>query len=377
MQNTVYISIGTNQGNKLKNLQTAINFINRAVGTVCKIAPIYKTTAWGFKGNDFYNTCIKIKTYFSAKKTMETLLSIEKKMGRIRNEQKRYSNRIIDLDILLFGNNIIDSKTVTVPHPRMLERKFVMYPLNDIAEKTIHPKTKKNIKTSLLYCTDKSEVLKIEKKLILPKKIEEQYNFIAIEGNIGAGKTSLANLLSAELNAKLILERYADNPFLPKFYKNKERYAFSLEMSFLAERYQQLVNNLNQFDLFKNCQITDYYIFKSLIFAQITLQKEEYKLYRKVFDIMYKETAKPNLYIFLYQNTTRLMKNIKKRNRAYEQNIKAEYLQNIHNGYINFIKTQQNLNTLIIDVSELDFVEQKEDFQIILNQITSSLKAII
>lgn len=303
---------------------------------------------------------------------MEALLSIEKKMGRIRNEQKRYSNRIIDLDILLFGNKIIDSKTVTVPHPRMLERKFVMYPLNDIAEKTIHPKTKKNIKTSLLYCTDKSEVLKIEKKLILPKKIEKQYNFIAIEGNIGAGKTSLANLLSAELNAKLILERYADNPFLPKFYKNKERYAFSLEMSFLAERYQQLVNNLNQFDLFKNCQITDYYIFKSLIFAQITLQKEEYKLYRKVFDIMYKETVKPNLYIFLYQNTARLMQNIKKRNRAYEQNIKAEYLQNIHNGYINFIKTQQNLNTLIIDVSELDFVEQKEDFQTILNQITSS-----
>ena len=145
---------------------------------------------------------------------------------------------------------------------------------------------------------------------------------------------------------------------MPKFYEDEERYAFPLEMSFLADRYQQLTDDLAQFDLFKNLIVSDYYIFKSLIFAQVTLHKDEYLLYRKMFDLMYKEITKPDLYVYLYQNTDRLIKNIQKRGREYEQNIGASYLDKIHNGYSNFIKTQQDLNTLVIDVSELDFVKQ-------------------
>jgi deoxyadenosine/deoxycytidine kinase len=140
-------------------------------------------------------------------------------------------------------------------------------------------------------------------------------------------------------------------------------------MSFLADRYQQLSDDLAQFDLFKNLIVSDYYIFKSLIFSQITLQEDEYKLYRRMFDVMYKEIAKPDLYIYLYQNTDRLLENIKKRGRDYEQNIKPGYLDKIHKGYFNFIKSQQNLNTLIIDVSELDFVQDKEDYNTILKKI--------
>jgi len=142
-------------------------------------------------------------------------------------------------------------------------------------------------------------------------------------------------------------------------------------MSFLADRYQQLSDDLAQFDLFKNLIVSDYYIFKSLIFAQVTLQKEEYLLYRKMFDLMYKEISKPDLYVYLYQNTGRLIKNIQKRGREYEQNISSNYLDKIHNGYSNFIKTQQNLNTLIIDVSELDFVNNTEDYQFIIDKINN------
>jgi deoxyguanosine kinase len=175
--------------------------------------------------------------------------------------------------------------------------------------------------------------------------------------------------MSDEFNAKIVLERFADNPFLPKFYKDEERYAFPLEMSFLADRYQQLSDDLAQFDLFKNFIVSDYYIFKSLIFAQVTLQNDEYKLYRKMFDLMYKEIVKPDLYVYLYQNTERLLKNIQKRGREYEQDIEAAYLEKIHDGYTNFIKTQQDLNILVIDVSELDFVNNKVDYKTILNQI--------
>ena len=142
-------------------------------------------------------------------------------------------------------------------------------------------------------------------------------------------------------------------------------------MSFLADRYHQLTEDLSQFDLFKNFIVSDYYIFKSLIFAQVTLPKEEYNLYRKMFDIMYREITKPDIYIFLYQDTDQLLENIKKRGRPYEQNIQSEYLNKIQTAYSNFIKTEDNLNTLVIDVSNLDFVNKSEDYQQVLSLINA------
>ena len=251
----------------------------------------------------------------------------------------------------------------------MLERKFVMVPLVEIATNIFHPTEKKQLTTCLESCADTSKTTLVKEQLKRPISISEKYNYIAIEGNIGAGKTSLSKMISKEFNWKLVLERFADNPFLPKFYEDKERFAFSLEMSSLADRYQQLSDDLAQLDLFKNFVISDYYIFKSLIFAQITLHKDEYLLYRRMFDIMYKEITKPDLYVYLYQNSERLLENIKKRGRDYEQNIEAGYLQKIHDGYKSFISTQKDLNTLIIDVSELDFVNNPEDYNNIINQI--------
>ncbi|WP_272151686.1 2-amino-4-hydroxy-6-hydroxymethyldihydropteridine diphosphokinase [Tenacibaculum aiptasiae] len=369
IQRITYLSIGTNQGNKLQNIQSAVNLIADQIGAVQKIATVYETPSLGFEGANFYNTCIKVSTYLPPETLIRKLLFIEKELGRIRNTSEGYTDRIIDIDILLFDDEIIFSKNLIVPHPRMLERKFALVPLVEIARNTIHPIEKKHLYICLENCADSSEITPIDEVLKRPIPITEKYNYIAIEGNIGAGKTSLANMMSDEFNAKIVLERFADNPFLPKFYNDNERYAFPLEMSFLADRYQQLSDDLAQFDLFKNFIVSDYYIFKSLIFAQITLQEDEYKLYRKMFDLMYKEITKPDLYVYLYQNTERLLQNIKKRGREYEQNIEASYLQKIHDGYSNFIKTQSDLNILIIDVSDLDFVNTPEDYHFIINKI--------
>ncbi|CAM1346176.1 2-amino-4-hydroxy-6-hydroxymethyldihydropteridine diphosphokinase [Tenacibaculum crassostreae] len=369
IQRITYISIGTNQGNKLENMQQAINLIADKVGAVLKVASVYETASWGFESDNFYNTCIKVSTYLPPEQLIVKLLSIEKELGRTRKNVDGYSDRVIDLDVLLFDDEIIFSKTLIVPHPRMLERKFALVPLVEIARNVIHPIEKKHLYICLENCSDSTEITKIDKNLKRPIPITEKYNYIAIEGNIGAGKTSLANMMSDEFNAKIVLERFADNPFLPKFYNDNERYAFPLEMSFLADRYQQLSDDLAQFDLFKNFIVSDYYIFKSLIFAQVTLHSDEYKLYRKMFDLMYKEITKPDLYVYLYQNTERLLENIKKRGREYEQNIEASYLQKIHDGYSNFIKTQPDLNILIIDVSEMDFVNNPDDYETIINKI--------
>ena len=369
IQRLTYLSLGSNQGDKLKTLQKAINDIAENIGAIQKISSVYKTSSWGYEGEDFYNICISVSTYLQPEKLLKKLLGIENKYGRERKKTNGYSDRKIDIDILLFDNEIIFSKEVTIPHPRMLERNFVLVPLVEIAKNTLHPIEKKQLVSCLNNCSDASLIEKISAKLIRPIPLTEKYNYIAIEGNIGAGKTSLAKLMSDEFNAKVVLERFADNAFLPKFYNDKERFAFPLEMSFLADRYQQLIDDLAQFDLFKNLIVSDYYIFKSLIFAQVTLQKEEYTLYRKIFDIMYREISKPDLYIYLYQNTNRLLDNIKKRGRDYEQNIEASYLQKIHDGYSGFIKTEQHLNTLIIDVSELDFVNNYKDYKQILRKI--------
>jgi len=371
IQRLTYLSLGSNQGRKLNNLQEAIYEIAESIGAIHKISSVYKTDSWGFKGDDFYNICIAVSTYLPPEELLKNILNIETKLGRKREQNNKYTNRKIDIDILLFDDEIVFSKNIIIPHPRMLDRKFVLVPLAEIAGNTLHPIEKKTLNICLNNTIDTSEIHKISSKLQRPIPLIEKYNYVAIEGNIGSGKTSLSNLMSDEFNAKIVLERFADNPFLPKFYEDQERFAFPLEMSFLADRYQQLTDDLAQFDLFKNFIVSDYYIFKSLIFAQVTLQKEEYALYRKMFDIMYKEISKPDLYIYLYQNTDRLLENIKKRGRIYEQNIEASYLEKIHVGYINFIKTEQDLNTLIIDVSELDFVNNHKDYREVLKIINT------
>ncbi|MCF6297324.1 MAG: 2-amino-4-hydroxy-6-hydroxymethyldihydropteridine diphosphokinase [Flavobacteriaceae bacterium] len=367
---TAYLSLGSNTGDKLKTLQNAVDLIDAQIGQVKNISSIYKTESWGFNSSNFFNICIEVSTILNPKNLIEKVLELENKLGRERKNSSHYVDRTIDIDILLFGNEIISHDNLKVPHSKMLERKFVLVPLTEIAPNIIHPIVNQSIQNCLNNCNDTGSIEKTSFKLTQPILLVEKFNYIAIEGNIGSGKTSLAKKIGNDFNAKLVLERFADNPFLPKFYDDKDRYAFTLEMSFLADRYHQLTDGLAQFDLFKNFIVSDYFIFKSLIFAQVTLPSEEYNLYRKMFDIMYKEISKPDIYVYLYQNTERLLENIKKRGRSYEQNIQPEYLDQIHKGYLNFIKTRAHLNTLIIDVSELDFVNNETDYQFVIRKIS-------
>jgi deoxyguanosine kinase len=187
------------------------------------------------------------------------------------------------------------------------------------------------------------------------------YNFLTIEGNIGAGKTTLATLLAKYYNSRLILEEFAENPFLPKFYKNPRQFAFPLELFFMAERYKQLKDLIQQKDLFQNLTISDYLFTKSLLFAKITLPEDEFRLYQRLFDIINQQLIQPDLLIYLHSPIRRLQENIKKRNRYYEQNIEDQYLLSIQETYTQYIK-QYNIKTLIIDVSNADFLGNEKHF---------------
>ncbi|MCL6220656.1 2-amino-4-hydroxy-6-hydroxymethyldihydropteridine diphosphokinase [Zunongwangia pacifica] len=367
----VHIALGSNEGERFEILQNAVNKIFEEIGEIIQISSVYETPAWGFSGNNFLNACISVSTRFTAEEVLRKLLAIEAYFGRKRSDAKNYQNRTLDLDVLLFEDEVRETETLTLPHPQIQNRRFVLQPLNDIASNEVHPVLKKKIQQLLLEVKDDAELSKIDTKLEAPK-INHKFsscNYIAVEGNIGAGKTSFSTMVSQDFNAKLILERFKDNPFLPKFYEDQERYAFSLEMSFLADRYQQLSDDLAQYDLFKDFVISDYDVFKSLIFAKITLAEDEYSLYKKLFHLMYKELVKPDLYIYLYQNTDRLLQNIKKRGREYEQNIQPEYLMNINKSYLSFIKSQTNMKVQIIDISELDFVNNRKDYLKLLGEI--------
>ncbi|WP_339657639.1 2-amino-4-hydroxy-6-hydroxymethyldihydropteridine diphosphokinase [uncultured Maribacter sp.] len=367
---TAYLSIGSNLGNREILLQKAIFEIGNKAGEIRQVSAIYETPSWGFEAEDFLNACIEVQTLLSPEDLLYELLRIETDFGRERTNSTSYQSRTLDIDIIYYENKIIESNTLTIPHPKMQERKFILKPLADITPQFYHPILNKDTRNLLQGCKDKSIIIKLPKKLFKNRhSLFASFEYMAIEGNIGAGKTTLATKISDDFNAKLILERFAENPFLPSFYEDQSRYAFPLEMSFLADRYQQFREDTNQLDLFKSFMVSDYDIYKSLIFAKVTLQQNEFELYRKVFNFMYKEVKKPKIYVYLYQTTERLLQQIKKRGRDYEQNIELSYLERINRGYFDFLKTYPKENQIVIDVSDLDFVSHNSDYEAILSKI--------
>ena len=195
-----------------------------------------------------------------------------------------------------------------------------------------------------------------------------KYNFVTIEGNIGAGKTTLAHMLSKHFNARLILEEFADNPFLPKFYDNPGQYAFPLELFFMAERYKQLKDLLQTKDMFHNITISDYLFTKCLLFAKVNLPEEEFRLYQKLFEIINPQILQPDIVIYLHTPVIKLQENIKKRNRNYEQSIPNDYLFTLQETYTQYIK-QHNIKTLYVDAGNADFLGNDQHLKIIIEAL--------
>ncbi len=199
-----------------------------------------------------------------------------------------------------------------------------------------------------------------------------KYSFITVEGNIGAGKTTLTNLLAEHFNARTVLEEFADNPFLSKFYANQQQYAFPVELFFMAERYKQLKEMIHTKELFQSLTITDYLFTKCLLFAKVTLPEEEFRLYQKLFDIISAQLPFPEILIYLHAPVSKLQANIKKRNRSFEQNIPDEYLFNLQETYTNYIK-QHNIKTIFIDASNADFVNNPKHLEVVLNALEKDI----
>ena len=374
----VYISIGSNLGDRFDNIQKCINLSNEKLGKVLKISSIYESDSIGFKGKKFFNACFSIETSLSPEKLLKNILLIETKFGRVRTNDNKYRNRTIDLDILFYDDLMIDTKNLKIPHSSMHKREFVLCPLNQIATSKIHPAKKKTVNQLLNDFNSKTKISISKKKLLHPQLNKlSSFSYISFEGIIGCGKTTMANKLSEILNYKLINERFADNPFLPKFYLKPKRYAFPLELSFLADRFKQIVEESEQLNFFKSGIVSDYHIIKSLIFSKITLEKDEFKLFNNFYNVLYKTINQPNICIYLKQTPNRALDNIKKRGRSYEQNISLKYLNKLSQGYDQYFNSVNNKNLFIkVDIQDLDFVLNEDDFTKLINRINLCLDSI-
>jgi 2-amino-4-hydroxy-6-hydroxymethyldihydropteridine diphosphokinase len=365
-------------GDRLAYLQHGLD-ATTAIGHVCTISSVVETPAVGFEGNPFLNDCFTIDTELTPAVVMQKLLDIEQSQGRSRSQGQGYQNRTLDLDMIFYDDFVLDTPNLILPHPSISQRRFVLQPLCEIAPHKQHPVDQKPIQALLYACEDNTPLSIHEKKLRHPIYAKlSTHTFICLEGIIGCGKTTLTKLLAQNLGYKTIEERFAENPFLPKFYREPKRYAFPLELSFLADRFNQINKESEQLDLFQSGVVADYHMSKSLVFAQNTLNEDEYPLFHQLYELMSKSANQPSLCIYLRQTPERAKANIKKRGRNYEQNIGTDYLGKLAKGYDQHLPfLQQRMQVVSVDVTALDFVLNPEDLVQLLRSINAQLAEVV
>jgi len=353
--NEVFLGLGGNSGQRFKIFKEAVEAIQKQIGVVVLRSSIYETEPWGSNSNHlFLNQVIKINTKLNPKALLKEISDIEKQFGRIRTKN-RNSDRTLDIDILFFNKEIIETKNIQIPHPRLHLRKFVLWPLAEIEKSLHHPILKKNISQLKKECDDGLRIKKMKSKKPL---------FICVEGNIGVGKTTIAKALSKKHKANYLGEIFEGNALLPLFYESPDKYAFALEWSLFLSRFNQLIQlNPNQ------SIVCDYSIYKSLWFASINLSKRDFLHFKKNFDTLLNKLPKPDLIIYLKTTSRNLSVNINKRGRTFEKRIKKVYLDQIDKVYENGFLSIKDIPFVKVEVNSYDSENPNKIIKTIENNI--------
>jgi deoxyguanosine kinase len=339
VMNVAFLSLGGNLNNRAAILRSAKKAIGTQIGEIVAESGIYETDAWGSPSQKKYlNQVIKIKTSLTPGQLLRATLQIEKMAGRKRTV-KQNADRTLDIDILFFNRQVLNSKNLQIPHPRLHQRRFVLVPLAEIEKKLVHPVLNKSVAGLL---KDSNDPLKVTPY--------SGYNiplYLCIEGNIGSGKSTLARALHKKWGAAYLPEIFEENHLLPLFYEDPGPFSFSMEFSFLISRFQQITGEMKPE---RQVIVSDYSIFKSLWFAKVNLPENEFRLFKKHFKTLASLLPQPDLIVYLDTSIANVEKNIKKRGRPYERKIKNSYLKSVAGSYKNGLRELSSIKKLVIPV---------------------------
>jgi deoxyguanosine kinase len=391
-QYVAYIALGSNLGNRIRYLRSALNALAGTDGIdVSATSAVYESEAHTMdpaeEQSPYLNAVVELRTHLAPEALLAVCHAVEREHGRERTLEPEWAPRTIDLDIVAYSDLSVNRADITVPHPRIADRRFVLRPLVDIAPDYVVPPPYNATAVELLErCPDETSLTLTPHKLLdgraapvegrgsaserNPVALRDDLRYIVVEGVIGAGKTSLTRMLAGRFQGQLILETFEDNPFLAPFYEDPPRWAFQTQLSFLASRFRQQKSLLER-DLFHQVIISDYAFDKDRIFAHMNLQGDELQLYETLFTIMQPATPVPDLVVYLRSTPERLMRNISERGRIYEANMDPEYIGGLAEAYDYYFFRYDKSPLLIINATEIDFVNNPADFEELVHQIAS------
>ncbi len=376
----VFVGLGANLGDRGAQLAVAVTALDHEPDvTVVAVSPVYEGPA--ILPDDepqppYLNAVIELRTTLEPAELLEVFHQIEHAAGRERHTL--WEPRPLDLDLLLYGNHVVWDDDLAVPHPRMGERRFVLQPLADLAPDLVVPGVGVSVRDLLAHCADPSKLRALSQPLDIPGSfagarpldIPDALRYVVVEGVIGAGKTTLARMLAERMGARLVLEEFEENPFLPDFYRDPVRWAFHTQLAFLASRFRQQ-KALGTRDLFHHAAVADYTFDKDRIFAHITLDGDELQLYENLYGLMEPATPQPDLVVYLQSSVDRLMQNIAQRGRPYEQNMERNYIAELAEAYDHYFRHYTKGALLIVNSTTIDFVDEPEDFERLVRRIAA------
>lgn len=371
-ETTVTLALGSNLNDRESYLQKALDALRTIAVTPIRKSKVYETAPVGPGPQDKYlNLCIRFSTRLDPRALLAFCYDTEIRLGR--QPRERWAAREIDIDILAYGREILQEENLTLPHPSILDRQFVLIPLNDLDPDFVLPGFKDTVARQLDRCVavqGRQDVKEYRALPVTAVSLPERVRYISVEGVIGVGKSTLVKALSARMGCMPVYEEFENNPFLSDFYKDKNRYAFQTQVFFFLSRYRQIQALFQQQDLFHPQIISDYMFAKDKIFATLNLDENELALYYKFADIMERDLVKPDYVVYLQADTKTLMHRIRLRDRAYERNIDENYIEALNQAYTNYFHYHKNSPLLIINTNNIDFVRNPQDLDLLVDLIS-------
>lgn len=370
---TAWLALGSNVGDRAANLRKALEALRDVASATdgFRVSRIYETEPVGPGTQERYlNLCVRMSTVLTPRQLLEHCKASETRIGRV--PRGRWEPREIDIDILAYEGSALDEGDLVLPHPGIPDRPFVLVPLAELDPDTVLPGHRDSVSRLLQRCRETHGDFDIREYRLLPAgtaALPDRLRYVAIEGVIGAGKTTLVRLLGERLGAQTLFEEFENNPFLADFYRDRHRFAFQTQIFFLLSRFRQIQEYFQQQDLFRPQVVSDYMFAKDKIFATQNLDENEMGLYQRLAGMMERQLPRPDYVVYLQADTKVLMQRIRQRDRAFERNMDENYIDSLNQAYNAYFHYYDASPLLIVNTNHIDFVRRQEDLNLLVDQI--------